>query len=78
MPNAYQSLQDTSTALGVPAAWLRREAQAGRVPSLRAGRRLLFDLADVAAALAARTKAASDNRHVSLPDGGRNHADATT
>lgn len=77
MPNAYQSLQDTATALGVPAAWLRREAQAGRVPSLKAGRRLLFDLGDVSAALAARTRAALDDRPVSLADGGINHADAT-
>lgn len=38
-------LLDTSAAarrLGVPARWLRAEAQAGRVPCLRAGTRFLF------------------------------------
>jgi hypothetical protein len=29
--------------LGLPAAWLKAEAKAGRIPSLRAGRRLLFN-----------------------------------
>ena len=30
--------------LGVPVAWLQSEAEAGRVPVIRAGRRLLMDL----------------------------------
>lgn len=30
--------------LGVPAAWLRREAHAGRIPALRAGRRWFVHL----------------------------------
>ena len=30
--------------LGVPIAWLRREAEAERVPCLRAGRRRLYDV----------------------------------
>ncbi len=29
--------------LGVPATWLRAEAEAGRIPHLRAGSVLLFD-----------------------------------
>jgi hypothetical protein len=29
--------------IGVPAAWLKREADAGRLPCLRAGSRYLFD-----------------------------------
>jgi hypothetical protein len=30
--------------LGVPATWLRAEAEAGRLPHLRAGARILMDL----------------------------------
>ena len=42
--------------LGVPAAWLRSEAEAGRVPYLRAGRRLLFNLAEVERSLLERAR----------------------
>ncbi len=38
------TLHATSRALGLPADWLRDEALAGRIPCLRAGTRLLFDL----------------------------------
>lgn len=31
--------------IGVPAYWLRREADAGRLPHVRAGTRYLFDAA---------------------------------
>lgn len=34
-------------ALRVPVAWLRAEAEAGRIPYLRAGRAMLCDLATV-------------------------------
>jgi hypothetical protein len=34
-----------SLRLGVPTAWLVREASAGRVPFLRVGKRMLFNLA---------------------------------
>ena len=40
--------------IGVPAAWLKREARAGRVPCLLAGRRRLFNERAVRAALAQR------------------------
>ena len=33
----------TARLLHVPVAWLRAEAEAGRVPHLQAGRALLFD-----------------------------------
>lgn len=42
---------------GLSMAWLRREAEAGRIPSFRAGRRLLFDPDAVNAALIERAKA---------------------
>jgi len=41
---------------GLSMAWLRREARAGRIPSFRAGRRLLFDPDAVEAALIERAK----------------------
>jgi len=39
---------------GLPLAWLRREAKAGRIPSLRVGRRMLFDFETATAALERR------------------------
>ena len=38
------TLAQASRALGLPTAWLREEADAGRIPCLRAGERYLFDL----------------------------------
>ena len=42
--NRPATLHQTCRALGLPADWLREEALAGRIPCLRAGDRLLFDL----------------------------------
>ena len=42
-PEVFLSVRRTAARLGVPAAWLRTEALAGRVPYLRAGRQLLFN-----------------------------------
>ena len=39
---------------GLPATWLRTEADAGRIPMLRAGRRRLFNLDAVRRVLADR------------------------
>jgi hypothetical protein len=47
-------LHELSERTGIPVAWLRREADAGRIPHLLAGRRRLFDLAVVMKALAER------------------------
>jgi hypothetical protein len=46
-----------ANATGVPIRFLIREGDAGRVPMVRAGRRRLFDVAAVLAALAASAKA---------------------
>lgn len=40
--------------LGLPENWLRAEALAGRIPSLRVGRRLMFRPEDVERTLAER------------------------
>jgi hypothetical protein len=50
------SLPLAARRLRVPAGWLRSEALAGRVPVLRAGRRLLFNVDAVRAALLERAK----------------------
>jgi hypothetical protein len=50
----FLPLHSTAARLGVPIAWLRAEADANRVPVLRAGRRLLFNPEVVKAVLLAR------------------------
>ena len=42
--------------LRIPAAWLRQEAEAGRIPHLKAGAVLLFDPQTVEALLRERAK----------------------
>lgn len=51
----FQSITRTAARLGLPEGWLRREVKAGRVPHLRAGRRLLLDPEQVARVLHERT-----------------------
>ncbi len=51
------TLGQLSDRIGLPAAWLRREADAGRLPCIRAGRRRMFNLRAVAKALAERQAA---------------------
>jgi hypothetical protein len=53
----FQPLPIAATMLGVPAAWLQREAKAGRVPHLQAGRQILFNVDVVKQALVDRAKA---------------------
>jgi excisionase family DNA binding protein len=45
------SLTRLARRLGVPSSWLRQEADAGRIPCLRAGKRLLFNAQAVEEAL---------------------------
>jgi hypothetical protein len=42
--------------LRVPATWIKQEAEAGRIPCIRAGREYLFDAETVAAMLLERAK----------------------
>ena len=44
-------LQDLAHRLGLPVAWLKAEAEAGHIPSLLAGRRLVFNADAVEQAL---------------------------
>lgn len=54
----FESLQVTAHRLGVPATWLKVEAEAGRVPHLKVSRRLLFNVDTVERVLLERTEAA--------------------
>ncbi len=51
----FVPLHIAATTLGVPIAWLRAEAEADRVPFLKAGRRFLFNTESVKRALLNRT-----------------------
>jgi hypothetical protein len=53
--------------LGVPSTWLKAEAECGRVPALKAGKRFLFIPEVVEAVLAERAAA--------LPEGTAKHAE---
>ena len=54
MEAKFIRLNQLARATCLPAAWLRREADAGRLPCIRAGRLRMFDLTAVLAALAER------------------------
>ncbi|MBK9189381.1 MAG: hypothetical protein HUU18_10945 [Phycisphaerales bacterium] len=54
MDTKLLTLHKLAEHTGLPAAWLRREADAGRLPCIRAGRLRMFDMAAVLKALAER------------------------
>lgn len=56
------TLSQAARSLGLPVDWLREEAQAGRVPCLRAGDRLLFDLEALRVLIMERTRGADPDR----------------
>jgi hypothetical protein len=51
------SINELADRTGLPVAWLKREAEAGRIPSTQAGRRRFFDTAAVLKALSNRPDA---------------------
>lgn len=53
-PKEFLSIRHAAVRLGLPVQWLIAEARAGRVPSLKAGRRVLVNLQDVSAVLRER------------------------
>lgn len=57
MDTRYQTLGELARQLRLPAAWLRREADAGRIPCLRAGKARMFDIDAVREALIERQRA---------------------
>ena len=60
-PQTFLPLHQAANRLGVPAAWLRNEADAGRVPCLRAGRRVLFNPDTIEAVLLERAQLKGDD-----------------
>lgn len=65
MSEELLSLSRAARRVGVTSLWLKGEAEANRVPYLRAGRRLLFDLASLAESL--RVRAASGEGRTDAP-----------
>ena len=64
----FVTLNQLSHELNLPAAWLRAQAKAGRIPCLRVGRRLVFDPELVLRVLSERSQdaaagAGTDPRH---------------
>jgi len=47
MDSELVHLNTLARRLGVPAVWLRHEAEAGNLPHIKAGSQLLFDAATV-------------------------------
>lgn len=56
MDKKYLRVEELARVTRLPAAWLKREADAGRLPCIRAGQRRMFSLAAVLKALADRQK----------------------
>jgi hypothetical protein len=50
----FVQITQLSRTIGLPAAWIRREADAGRLPCIRAGRLRMFDTEAVLRVLAER------------------------
>ena len=59
---ALVNLNRLAAELRLPRDWLRREAKAGRLPCLRVGRRLVFNLAAVEQVLADRAANPADQK----------------
>ena len=52
----FIGIRHAAVRLGVPIAWLVSEAQAGRIPSLRAGKKIVVNVDDVRESLQMRAK----------------------
>ena len=63
-------LRQAARTLGVPAAWLRREVDAGRLPGLIAGASILLDLATVRRLLLDRARGTDGEPAPASTDGG--------
>lgn len=61
MGTKFITLGELSDRTGLPVAWLRREASAGRLPSVTIGRRRMFDLDAVVHAITANERKGGRN-----------------
>jgi len=50
----FHHLADAAQKLGVPLAWLKREAEEGRVPAVKTGRSIRVDVAGARVAMLRR------------------------
>lgn len=57
MDAKYVGIAEVAQHTGLPIAWIKREADAGRLPCLHVNRRVLFDIESVERALAERADA---------------------
>lgn len=55
--NSYHDIKSVSTVLGLPCAWLKQQADAGRVPFIEANNRRLFNPNEVQRVLDERANA---------------------
>jgi hypothetical protein len=65
----FQPVRAVAARVGVPAAWLRAEAEAGRVPHLRTGRQILISLEQAEQVLLQRAQAITDTTSPQAPAG---------
>ena len=63
MDDELLTLRQLSRRLRVPQSWLRSEAEAGRLPALRAGRRYLFSTSAVARTMLKRAADVPQEAH---------------
>jgi excisionase family DNA binding protein len=59
-PSSFLPVKVVAHRLGVPAAWLRRQVEAGAIPAIRTGRRWLVDIDGARASLLARARAGAE------------------
>ena len=52
----HVSLRALAERTGLPVAWIKREAESGRIPSLLVGRRMMFDPIAVSRVLAGKSQ----------------------
>jgi excisionase family DNA binding protein len=54
----FEPVKIAASRIGIPASWLKSEAEAGRLPAIRVGKRLLFNVEQVERALLAKAEVA--------------------
>lgn len=59
----FMPLHMLSRRLGLPAAWIKAEAEAGRLPHLRAGRQMMFNPEAVERVLFERTQQEQEGKN---------------
>jgi hypothetical protein len=57
----FVSICELADSTGLPVLWLKREAESGRIPSIRVERRRFFDKAAVLKALTNKTSQGTRN-----------------